>query len=186
MRNVLKLTLLATFFCSSNAFAQIVDPHNVLIQNVYLGDGGAKSEAVLVNILIRDNKLEIVTQDPIAIDDESIAVDARNGYLLGNLEIGETPSFIILNDDPRENFEILLDTDFFTTFAIHNGRLFRNNLFAPDREPTTRQSVTYGVADVLSRQHQVQQVGHGICLRHFPRGCRARQDALVVAGRGQR
>lgn len=126
------------------ATAQIVDPHTVLIQNVYLSDGGAESEAVLVNILIRDNKLEIVTQDPIAIEDESIAVDARNGYLLGNLEIGETPSFIILNDDPRANFEILLDTDFFTTFAIHDGRLFRNNLFAPDTDSETRQPVTSG------------------------------------------
>ena len=99
---------------------------------------------MLVSILIRDNKLEIVTQDPIAIEDESIAVDARNGYILGKLEIGETPSFIILNQDPRENFEILLDTSFFTTFAIHNGRLFRNNLFAPDANLATRQPVTSG------------------------------------------
>ena len=139
----LQIILLATIFACT-AKAQIVDPQNVLIQNVYLGDGGADTESVLVSILIRDNKLEIVTQDPIAIEDESIAVDARNGYILGKLEVGETPSFIILNQDPRENFEILLDTSFFTTFAIHNGRLFRNNLFAPDADLAIRQPVTSG------------------------------------------
>jgi len=91
MKNNSKFVFLMLVLCSSNALAQVVDPHNVLIQNVHLGDGGANTEVVLVNILIRDNKLEIVTQDPIAIEDESIAVDARNGYILGNLEIGETP-----------------------------------------------------------------------------------------------
>jgi len=144
MKNNSKFVFLMLVLCSSNALAQVVDPHNVLIQNVHLGDGGANTEVVLVNILIRDNKLEIVTQDPIAIEDESIAVDARNGYILGNLEIGETPSFIILNQDPRENFEILLDTDFFTIFAIHNGRLFRNNLFAPDVDVAASQPVAAG------------------------------------------
>jgi phosphate-selective porin OprO/OprP len=139
----LQIILFATIFACT-AKAQIVDPQNVLIQNVYLGDGGADTEAVLVNILIRDNKLEIVTQDPIAIEDESITVDARNGYILGKLEVGETPSFIILNQDPRENFEILLDTSFFTIFAIHNGRLFRNNLFAPNADLDARQPVTSG------------------------------------------
>ena len=139
----LQIILFATIFACT-AKAQIVDPQNVLIQNVYLGDGGADTEAVLVNILIRDNKLEIVTQDPIAIEAESIAVDARNGYILGKLEVGETPSFIILNQDPRENFEILLDTSFFTIFAIHNGRLFRNNLFAPDADLAASQPVVRG------------------------------------------
>jgi phosphate-selective porin OprO/OprP len=73
-----------------------------------------------------------------------VILDARDGFLLGNLEVGETPSFIILNQDPRENFEILLDTSFFTVFAIHNGRLFRNNLFAPDVDPAVSQPVVRG------------------------------------------
>jgi phosphate-selective porin OprO/OprP len=115
-------------------FAQIVDPQNVLIRNVYLLDSGEGTEGVLVNILIRDNKLEIITQDKVTIDDSMLAVDARDGYLLGQLQIGETPSFIILNQDPRENFEILLDTSFFTVFAVHNGRLFENNLLEVEEE----------------------------------------------------
>ena len=140
----LRLIILTLVFCNCVALAQVVDPQNVLIQNVYLSEGGSEAEAVLVSILIRDNKLEIVTQDPIAVEDESIAVDARNGYLLGNLVVGETPSFIILNQDPRENFEILLDTDFFTIFAVHQGRLFRNNLFASAEEEERVETVRSG------------------------------------------
>ena len=118
----------------SAAIAQTVDPQNVLIRNVQLIQGGEGTEGVSVNLLIKDNKLEIITQDKLTIDDSMLAIDARNGYLLGRLRIGETPSFIILNQDPRENFEILLDTSFFTVFAVHNGRLFENNLFEVEEE----------------------------------------------------
>jgi phosphate-selective porin OprO/OprP len=144
MKKNSKLVFLMLVLCTSNALAQIVDPQNVLIQNVHIADGGAETEAVLVNILIKDNKLEIVSKDPLPDDGSVVILDARDGFLLGNLEVGETPSFIILNQDPRENFEILLDTSFFTVFAIHNGRLFRNNLFAPDVDPAVSQPVVRG------------------------------------------
>ena len=134
MMNTPRLFLCAGILCMSAAIAQTVDPQNVLIRNVQLLDGGEGTEGVSVNILIKDNKLEIITQDKLTIDDSILAVDARNGYLLGQLKIGETPSFIILNQDPRENFEILLDTSFFTVFAVHNGRLFENNLFEVEEE----------------------------------------------------
>ncbi|VUX56196.1 exported protein of unknown function, partial [uncultured Woeseiaceae bacterium] len=111
----LQIILFATLFACT-ARAQIVDPQNVLIQNVYLAEGGSETEAVLLNILIRDNMLEIVSKDALPDDGSVVILDARNGYLLGNLVIGEAPSFIILNQDPRENFEILLDTSFFTIF----------------------------------------------------------------------
>ena len=139
LQAILFVTILA---CTANA--QIVDPQNVLIQNVYLSEGGSETEAVRVNVLIKDNKLDIVSKDELPDDATVAVVDARNGYLLGNLVVGEAPSFIILNQDPRENFEILLDTSFFTIFAIHNGRLFRNNLFAPDVDLVASQPVTRG------------------------------------------
>jgi hypothetical protein len=92
-----------------------------------LAEGEAKD--LLVNILIRDNKLEVISQDTIPIEEGANAIDGREGYVLGNLVIGETPSFVILNQDPRENFEVILDTSFFTVFAVHNGQLVQNNLF---------------------------------------------------------
>jgi len=134
MKYILRLVLCAGVMFMTAALAQTVDPQNVLIRNVHLLDGGEGTKGVLVNILIRDNKLEIITQDVVTVDDSILAVDARAGYLLGQLKIGETPSFIILNQNPRENFEILLDTSFFTVFAVHNGRLFENNLFEVEEE----------------------------------------------------
>ncbi len=134
MKNPLQRLLLTSVLLASAALAQTVDPQNVLVRNVYLIDGGDATKGVLVNLLIRDNKLEVVTKDEVPAEEAPLAVDARNGYLLGQLTIGETPSFIILNQDPRDNFEILLDTSLFTIFAIHDGRLFQNNLFEVEEE----------------------------------------------------
>ena len=117
----LQLLLCATIFASL-AHAQIVDPQNVLIRNVQLIEGGEKTEGISVNILIKDNKLAVVTKDEVPIEEAAMAVDARGGYLFGQLKIGETPSFIILNQDPRDNFEVLLDTGLFTAFAVHDVR----------------------------------------------------------------
>ena len=116
------------------AFTQGVDPQNVLIRNVHLVAADTADEEFVVNILIRDNKLEVVSKDPIPAGEGANAIDGREGYVLGNLAVGETPSFIILNQNPRENFEVLLDTSFFTVFAIHNGQLVANNLFEVSEE----------------------------------------------------
>jgi len=119
------------------AQAQVVDPKNVLIRNVYLVTQGDAAENVLVNILIRDNKLEVISKDEIPTEMAALAVDGRQGYVLGNLAVGETPSFIILNQNPAENFEVVLDTSFFTVFAVHNGKLIQNNLFEAPEEAVT-------------------------------------------------
>jgi phosphate-selective porin OprO/OprP len=120
--------------CGS-AWAQVVDPQNVLIRNVQLVAADEAAEEPLVNILIRDNKLEVVSKDTIPVEEGANAIDGREGYVLGNLVIGETPSFLILNQNPRDNFEVLLDTSIFTVFAVHNGQLVTNNLFElPEEE----------------------------------------------------
>ncbi len=90
-----KALWLLTLLVAGPAFAQVVDPQNVLIRNVHLVAADAAAEEFVVNILIRDNKLEIVSKDAITVEDGANAIDAREGYLLGNLVIGETPSFII-------------------------------------------------------------------------------------------
>ena len=110
-------------------------------------EGGAETEGIAVNILIKDNKLDLVSKDQIPVDEAAMAVDARNGFLLGKLTIGETPSFIILNQDPRENFETLLDTSESTIFAIHDGRLFRNSLFE------------VGAAEIAAEKEKQEQLG---------------------------
>ena len=112
--------------------AQFVDPQNVLLQNVQIVDPAKAGEPVRVNILVQDNELKIVSEDVIQVDDQVIVVDARSGFLLGKLEIGKPPSFIILDENPGDDIEVLLDTKAHTIFAVHDGRLLRNSLYAGD------------------------------------------------------
>lgn len=121
--------------------AQVPDPQNVLIRNVRIV--GA-DEPVTVSILVRNNILELVSPDEIPAEEGVSAMDGRNGFVLGELIVGQTPSFLILNQDPQADFEVLLDTDFYTIFAIHDGRLLRNNLFEVAEDDSGRQVVSTG------------------------------------------
>ena len=112
----------------SPAMAQAVEPTRILIENVRLIDRKGVAEDVVVNILIKDNKLYLVTKEEIPPDEADLAVDAQHGFLLGNLDMGAPPSFLILDQDPRENFEVLLDTRTHGRFAVHKGTVVRNDL----------------------------------------------------------
>ncbi len=103
---------------------------DLLIQNVTLiaDDGEGDAADPVVNILIRDRKLDIVTKDQIPVDDPTLSFDAKGGYLLGKLELGERPNFIVLDSDPRIDFDVLLDTDKHTEFAVSEGEIVRNRL----------------------------------------------------------
>ena len=103
-------------------------PQSVLVKNVTLVDQKGGKEDVIINILIRDKKLDIVTQEDIATDTVELALNAQQGIVIGNLEVGKAPSFIILSGDPREDFEILLDTATYARFAIKDGEVVRNRL----------------------------------------------------------
>jgi phosphate-selective porin OprO/OprP len=103
-------------------------PQSVLVKNVTLVDQKGGKEDVIINILIRDKKLDIVTQEDIATDTAELALNAQQGIVIGKLEVGKAPSFIILSGDPREDFEILLDTATYARFAIKDGEVVRNRL----------------------------------------------------------
>ena len=133
-KNITNALILIGLIQAGSVWAQAVDPQNVLIRNVHLVAADEKDEEFVVNILIRGNKLEVVSKDPIPVGEGANAIDGREGYVLGNLVVGETPSFIILNQNPRDNFEVISDTSFFTVFSIHNGRLVANNLFEVPEE----------------------------------------------------
>ena len=101
--------------------AQILEPQDTLIRNVKLTDPAGKVEDKVVNILITAGELEVVTEDKISRNEADQVVNANGGFIVGKLEIGESPSFIIFNDDPRKNFEVMLDTKTYSSFAIHDG-----------------------------------------------------------------
>lgn len=124
----MKRLIVVLVFLAPPAFAQIVDPQNVLIRNAKVFNTGSNVEEVTVSVLIRDNVLELVSNEEIPTPEGVIALDAEGGFLLGKLEIGEAPSLIILDADPRENFDVLFDTSTHAVFAVHLGQLRRNNL----------------------------------------------------------
>lgn len=146
MRRFIATLLLAGFAFA--ATAQVIDPQNVVIRNVYVAAAGA--ENVAINLLIRDNKLELASKDEITTPDGFVALDANGGYLIGNLKLGEAPSFIILDGDPREDFDVLLDTETHAVFAVHQGELRKNSLLyaagtldEPEEEPERRGWLAY-------------------------------------------
>ncbi len=101
---------------------------DILLHNVTLIDPTGQTADRSVNILIRAGKLDLITEDKVPSDEAARVVDAVNGFVLGKLVVGESPNFMILSDDPRQNFEVLLDTKTYANFAIHDGVVVRNRL----------------------------------------------------------
>jgi len=61
-----------------------------------------------------------------------IAFDANGGFILGKLEVGSPAAFIILDQDPRINDDVLLDTKLFAVFAVSKGDVVLNKLIRID------------------------------------------------------
>ena len=112
----------------------INDLENILIRNVTVIDQERKSEDVVVSILIKQGKLNLVTQDKIAISKGDIAFDATGGFILGALEVGMPAGFIILDQDPRLNVDVILDTKSYAVFAMSKGEVVLNNLVRIDED----------------------------------------------------
>ena len=99
---------------------------SILLRNATLINQGGEQGKITVNILIKDSKLDIITEDLIPIEDAEVSYDAAGGVVLGELNLGEPASFLILRGDPRQNIKLLLDTKTHATFAIHKGDVVKN------------------------------------------------------------
>lgn len=110
----------------------IIDLENILIRNVTVIDQERKSEDVVVSILIKQGKLNLVTKDQIAISKDDIAFDATGGFIFGELEVGKPAGFIILDQDPRNNVDIILDTKSYAIFAVSKGEVILNTMVRID------------------------------------------------------
>jgi phosphate-selective porin OprO/OprP len=108
--------------------AQDNESGDLLIRNVTMMDPTGKAEDRLVNILIRDQKLEVITEDKISREEVEQVVNANGGFIIGKLEVGESPNFMIMSSDPREDFAVMLDTKAYASFAVHEGRVAKNDL----------------------------------------------------------
>ncbi len=111
-----------------SATAEVSDPLRIIIRHVHLPDRDGAVEDVSVCIVIEDGDLDLVTADEVPAQASDVVVDAADGVLLGSLDIGEPASFLILDRDPRDHPEALLDTKAHAVFAIHRGTVLKNEL----------------------------------------------------------
>ncbi len=135
MFRLLFTAVLLMFTVWGHAQNLLNDFDRILIRNVTVIDQTGKTGDVVVNILMKGMKLELVTQDKIALTKADIAFDANGGYILGKLELGNLAGFIILNQDPRTNDDVMLDTRAHAVFAVSKGELVLNKLVRIDVDP---------------------------------------------------
>lgn len=109
-------------------YAQSKTDESLIIRNVHVITNSSDSSLYLVNLLISDNVLELVSSEELSKTDEIEVWDADGGYLLGNLVVNRAPRFIILTEDPRKNFDIWLNMEPYTIFAINQGEIKINRL----------------------------------------------------------
>ncbi len=128
MRFLSLVILLAV--CVVAPVANAADPERIIITDARLVGREAAAQDVAVNVLIVDGKLSVVTKDDLVMKPGDVAVDSNGGYLFGQLALGSRPSFVILDQDPRENVDVLLDTKTHARFAIREGVIVKNELQA--------------------------------------------------------
>jgi len=116
--------------CSAPPIVKGSDTERIIVTNSRLVGREAAAQDVAVNVLIVDGKLSVVTKDELVVKPGDVALDANGGFLFGRLALGARPSFVILDNDPRENVDVLLDTKKHARFAIREGVIVKNELRA--------------------------------------------------------
>ena len=122
------LAFVALLFIGLVQAQEADEPRDILIRNAALLDPGGTGADRMVSLLVRDGKLEIITEDTIPGEGIDEVVNANAGFIIGNLVIGAPPNFMVLTADPREDFRVLLDTKKYASFAMHDGRVVKNTL----------------------------------------------------------
>jgi len=122
------LTILLLAFLAVAPLAHAADGERIIVTNAHLIGRAAAAQDVRVNLLVVDGKLAVVTKDELVIQPGDVAVDASAGFLFGELVLGKSPSFVILDRDPRENVDVLLDTKGHVRFAMQAGAIVMNEL----------------------------------------------------------
>ena len=114
--------------CVAAPVAHAADSERIIVTNAKLVGRDAAAQDAAINLLIIDGKLSVVTKDELVIEPGDLALDSNGGFLFGRLALGASPSFVILDQDPRENVDVLLDTKTHARFAIRDGVIVKNEL----------------------------------------------------------
>jgi len=134
--------------CAIAPVADAADSERIIVTNARLVGRDAAAQDTAVNVLIVGGRLAVVTKDQLVIRPGDTAVDSNGGFLFGQLALGSRPSFVILDQDPRENVDVLLDTKTYARFAVRQGVIVKNELQAlpvssADEEPRPRRWRAY-------------------------------------------
>jgi len=134
---IVGLNLVFPVFGNETGNTNALEPEatTVLVKNAVLVDSDGGGGDQVVGLLIKNGRLKMVTRDPGPEEELDLVVDARQGIILGKLNVGELASFMILDEDPRVNFEALLDTQTHAVFVLKEGVIVRNRLMPAPLEP---------------------------------------------------
>ena len=117
----------------------------LLIKNAILVDRRERDKHQTVNLLINDGILKMVTVGTAPDKLLDMVVDARGGFLLGALEVGSPASMMIMDQDPLENLDVLMDTKTHAVFVMRGGRIILNWLLPPlPEEPKAEEEKKVG------------------------------------------
>jgi len=129
------LTFICFVFLQGNAIAENVKTISkgtkaeiLLINQVTLIDPDGDRKSTVANILIKNNLLELISQDDLSNESVTRVIDAQQGFLLGTLEPGGSPRFLILSKNPYKDFSVLLDTKKYAVLAVHDGVVVKNTI----------------------------------------------------------
>ena len=122
------LALVLLLHMTIPSFAVGAELPEMIIRNVMILVPGSKTDASSVDIQIKKGRVALISEERIHAETGVRVEDANGGYLLGNLEVGLPPKFLIVSKNPVENFEVLLDTPMYTTFAINGDEIIRDQL----------------------------------------------------------
>jgi len=105
----------------------------ILVHKVHIIDPNSGEKGVAVNILILDGTLENITADEIDPQKVDLIVEGENRIVLGIFDVGQEANFLLLDDDPRTNPDIVFDTRAHTVFSMRHGHIVKN--YMPVRKP---------------------------------------------------
>jgi len=100
----------------------------LLLRNAVLANQGNDGSDVVVNLLVVDGVLTAVSRDQIPADEADVVVDCQGKVAYGVFMVDKPANLFVLDEDPRENMDVLLDTRSHLVFAIRDGRIVRNTL----------------------------------------------------------
>jgi len=102
------------------------EPEQILISHVLIKSPVAGAPRTSANLLLEDQVLKLVSSETIPVSPGSTKIDAGGSFLLGELVPGEKPTFVILDGNPQENFDVILDTASHLLLAVKRGEIALN------------------------------------------------------------